>query len=181
MQTQSYYQKAIKFAALKHVEQNQLVPGTNLPYVVHLSNVAMEILMAAQNSPNFEVDFAVQAALLHDTLEDTSTTFEELTEAFGAPIAEGVLALTKNENLPKSERMEDSLNRIRKLQKEIWAVKLADRITNLQMPPQHWDLAKKIGYQKEALLILEELKGGNTFLENRLRLKIAEYEKYLQT
>ena len=181
MQTQSYYQKAIKFAALKHVEQNQLVPGTNLPYVVHLSNVAMEILIAAQNSPNFDIDFSVQVALLHDTLEDTSTTLEELSEVFGATIAEGVLALTKNGDLPKSERMEDSLNRIRKLQKEIWAVKLADRITNLQIPPQHWDTAKKIAYQKEAILILEELKGGNAFLENRLRLKIAEYEKYLQT
>jgi guanosine-3',5'-bis(diphosphate) 3'-pyrophosphohydrolase len=181
MQTQSSYQKAIKFAALKHVEQNQLVPGTNLPYVVHLSNVAMEILMAAQNSTDFNVDFAVQVALLHDTLEDTATTLEELIETFGATIAEGVLALTKNGDLPKSERMGDSLNRIRQQHKEIWAVKLADRITNLQIPPQHWDTAKKIAYQKEALLILEELKGGNAFLENRLRLKIAEYEKYLQT
>lgn len=181
MQTQSSYQKAIKFAALKHEEQNQLVPGTNLPYVVHLSNVAMEILIAAQNSTDINVDFAVQVALLHDTLEDTATTLEELTETFGVSVAEGVLALTKNGDLPKSERMEDSLNRIRKQQKEIWAVKLADRITNLQIPPQHWDTAKKIAYQKEALLILEELKGGNAFLENRLRLKIAEYEKYLQT
>ena len=43
MHTQSFYQKAIKFAAAKHAEQNQTVPGTNLPYVVHLSNVAMEI------------------------------------------------------------------------------------------------------------------------------------------
>ena len=181
MQTQSYYQKAIKFAALKHVEQNQLVPGTNLPYVVHLSNVAMEILMAAQNSPNFDVDFAVQVALLHDTLEDTSTTLEELIAEFGLTIAKGVLALTKNSTLPKSEGMQDSLQRIKKLQKEAWAVKLADRITNLQMPPNHWSNAKKIEYQKEAKLILEELKGGNAFLEDRLRLKIGEYEKYLQT
>ncbi len=181
MQTQSYYQKAIKFAALKHVEQNQLVPGTNLPYVVHLSNVAMEVLIAAQHSPDFDIDFAVQVALLHDTLEDTSTTLEELTEAFGVTIAEGVLALTKNGDLPKSEQMGDSLNRIRKGQKEIWAVKIADRITNLQIPPRHWDTAKKIAYQKEAMRILEELKGGNAFLENRLRLKITEYEKYLQT
>lgn len=181
MQTQSHYQKAIKFATLKHVEQNQLVPGTNLPYVVHLSNVAMEILIAAQHSPDFDIDFAVQVALLHDTLEDTSTTLEELTKVFGVTIAEGVLALTKNGDLPKSERMADSLSRIRKGQKEIWAVKIADRITNLQIPPHHWDTAKKIAYQKEAIRILEELKGGNAFLEDRLRLKITEYEKYLQT
>ncbi|AXE21026.1 bifunctional (p)ppGpp synthetase/guanosine-3',5'-bis(diphosphate) 3'-pyrophosphohydrolase [Runella rosea] len=180
MQTQSYYQKAIKFATLKHLEQNQTVPGTPLPYVVHLSNVAMEILIAAQNSPNFDVDFAIQVALLHDTLEDTTTTLEELSAEFGARIAEAVLALTKNNELPKSEKMTDSLNRIKKLQKETWAVKLADRITNMQMPPSHWSNAKKIDYQKEAIIILEALNGGNIFLENRLRLKIAEYDNYLQ-
>lgn len=42
MHTQSLYQKAIKFAAAKHAEQNQTVPGTNLPNVVHLSNVAIQ-------------------------------------------------------------------------------------------------------------------------------------------
>ncbi|WP_428663982.1 HD domain-containing protein [Runella sp.] len=181
MQTQSLYQKAIKFAALKHLEQDQIVPGSELPYVVHLSNVAMEILLAAQHSANFDLDYAVQVALLHDTLEDTSTTIEELITEFGPMIAEGVLALTKNEALPKPERMPDSLRRIKQLQAETWAVKLADRITNLQTPPSHWDTAKKIEYRNEAVIILEELKGGNTFLEERLRLKITEYEKYIQS
>ena len=77
MQIQSLYQKAIKFAAAKHAAQNQTIPGTNLPYVVHLSNVAMEILIASFHSENFDLGFAVQVALLHDTLEDTSATFAE--------------------------------------------------------------------------------------------------------
>jgi guanosine-3',5'-bis(diphosphate) 3'-pyrophosphohydrolase len=51
--------------------------------------------------------------------------------------------LTKKENLPKGEKMVDSLKRIKDLQKEVWAVKLADRITNLQEPPQSWDNFKK--------------------------------------
>ena len=180
MTTQSVYQKTIKFATSKHLEQNQNVPGTNLPYVVHLSNVAMEIFLAAQNCAGFDLNFAIQLALLHDTVEDTTTTLEELEIEFGKDIAEGVSALTKNDGLSKSEAMTDSLNRIKKLRKEAWAVKLADRITNLQAPPGHWDNAKKAAYLNEAIKISEELKGGNSFLENRLQTKIIEYGKYLE-
>jgi guanosine-3',5'-bis(diphosphate) 3'-pyrophosphohydrolase len=179
MDVQSLYQEAIKFATLKHLEQNQTVPGTNMPYMVHLSNVAMEILMAAQNSTDFNLEFSIQVALLHDTLEDTSTTLQELESKFTYEIAEGVLALTKNEELPKSERMPDSLIRIKKLQKEVWAVKLADRITNLQTPPNDWDNPKKIKYKQEAIEIMQTLKGANSYLEKRLESKIEVYEKYI--
>ena len=180
MHTQSLYQKAIKFAAAKHAEQNQTVPGTNLPYVVHLSNVAMEILMASFNSDNFDTDFAVQVALLHDTLEDTSTTLNELEREFGTDIAKAVEALTKNNSLPKEQQMNDSLKRIKLLSPEVWAVKLADRITNLQPPPLHWDKDRKIRYREEAGLILSELKDGNEFLAKRLEKKIEEYGGYIR-
>src|SRR5688572_18762867 len=112
---QTQYQKAIKFAAKKHADINQLIPGTNLPYVVHLSNVAMEILIAAQKTENFDSEFAIQVALLHDILEDTETTFDEIVNEFGNSIAEAVLALTKNSKIQKERRMDDSLNRIKKL------------------------------------------------------------------
>ena len=175
MQTQSLYQKAIKFAASKHAEQNQTVPGTNLPYVVHLSNVAMEILIASFNTDDFDLGFAVQVALLHDTLEDTSTTFDELETEFGTDIAKAVHALTKNMDLPKEQQMNDSLKRIKLMPLEVWAVKLADRITNLQPPPPHWNKERKISYRQEAGLILHELKEGNEFLAKRLVEKIEEY------
>ena len=106
--------QAIIFAASKHAEKNQKVPGTNLPYVVHISNVTMEILLANQISPDFDLDFAIKLALLHDTLEDTSANFDEISKEFGLEVAQGVMALTKNEELPKSERMFDSLSRIKK-------------------------------------------------------------------
>lgn len=51
---QDIYQKAILFATAKHHNIGQTVPGTNLPYLVHLSNVAMEIIFAAHNSTDFE-------------------------------------------------------------------------------------------------------------------------------
>lgn len=175
---QTLYQKAIKFAAKRHADINQLIPGTNLPYVVHLSNVAMEILVASQNTKEFNTQFAIQVALLHDILEDTTTTFEELSQEFSPEIAEAVLALTKNAEVPKENRMSDSLNRIKKLSKEVWVVKLADRITNLQTPPQLWGVEKIKEYQKEAVQISNALKGSNDFLEKRLQEKIIAYLEY---
>jgi guanosine-3',5'-bis(diphosphate) 3'-pyrophosphohydrolase len=177
METQTLYQKAIKFATAKHLEQKQVVPGTELPYVVHLSNVAMEILVAGSQTDPFDLGFAVQVALLHDTLEDTATTFEELAFRFGYAIAEAVSALSKDAELPKAQQMADSLLRIKKLRPEVSAVKLADRITNLQRPPQHWDQAKIKRYLEEAGQILAALREGNAYLARRLEGKIMEYAK----
>ncbi|KAF0128479.1 MAG: metal dependent phosphohydrolase [Bacteroidetes bacterium] len=181
METQTIYQETIKFAGHKHAEMNQLVPGTKLPYVVHLSNVAMEVYVAFQNSfdEKFDLNYALQLALLHDTIEDTHTTFEEIEHLFGIDVANGVAALTKNDLLPKDKKMEDSLNRIKALQKEVWLVKLADRITNLQKPPQHWTKEKIEIYRNEAVEILTELEGGNSYLELRLKNQISNFEQYI--
>jgi guanosine-3',5'-bis(diphosphate) 3'-pyrophosphohydrolase len=178
---QSKYQKAIKFAAKRHTDKNQVIPGTTLPYVVHLSNVAMEVLIAAANTEKFDSGFAVQVALLHDVLEDTDTDFDEIANEFGKEIAQAVLALTKDSKIPKENRMDDSLNRIKQLQKEVWAVKLADRITNLQTPPAHWSVEKITEYWKQAVLICNSLKDGNEYLENRLLQKISGYSEYCVT
>lgn len=179
METQTLYQEAIVFATTKHLEKEQIVPGTNLPYVVHLSNVAMEVIIAAINSENFNLNFAVQVALLHDIIEDTSTKLEELENKFGIDIAQAVLALTKNKDLAKEHQMMDCLSRIRNMQPEVWAVKLADRITNLQSPPPHWNKQKRIEYQDESKTILTELNSGNIFLAKRLEGKIVDYKKYI--
>src|SRR5262245_12486010 len=93
MAQQDKYQIAIKFSAEKHGTQK--VPGTSLSYVVHLSNVAMEIIVASNHTPGFDLELAVQVALLHDTIEDTATTYDEVKDKFGAPVADGVSALTK--------------------------------------------------------------------------------------
>ncbi len=98
MDVQDYYQKAINFAGMKHADQN--IPGSNTSYMVHLSNVAMEIILSSQHGPDcyqeeFDCEFAVQVALLHDLLEDTSTTFDEIKEVFGENIARAVLPYQK--------------------------------------------------------------------------------------
>lgn len=177
MELQNNYQKAIAFAAEKHKDQK--LPGTQSSYLVHLSNVTMETIIAAQHTTRFNLEFAVQVALLHDVLEDTATTLEELQAEFGIKVAEAVLALSKNEALDPETRIPDSLQRIKLQPKEIWAIKLADRISNMQKPPTHWDQFKIIAYQKMAQLILSELKGGNLYLEKRLEVKIKAYDQYL--
>ncbi|MEL4457307.1 HD domain-containing protein [Lutimonas vermicola] len=179
MELQSLYQKAIAFAGEKH--RDQKVPGTQSSYLLHLSNVAMETMIAARHTDHFDLGFAVQVALLHDVLEDTNTTFDELQAAFGKKIADAVLALSKNEALEPEAQIPDSLERIKLQPKEVWAVKLADRTSNMQPPPAHWDNNKRIGYLLMACVILSMLKGGNHYLEKRLEEKILAYEQYIET
>lgn len=61
----------------------------------------MEILVAASHTKDFNTEFAIQMALLHDILGDTLVTFEELVNEFGTDIAMSVLALTKRDFLTK--------------------------------------------------------------------------------
>lgn len=161
------YLAAIAFAADHHGKQ--LVPGGERPYVVHLASVAMEVIAAGGD------DLAVQCALLHDTIEDAGVTHAALAERFGAAVADGVLALTKDESLPKAERMADSLRRIRDQPPPIAMVKLADRITNLQPAPAHWSVEKRTAYRAEAVEIADALAGVNAILDARIRSKIANY------
>ncbi|MBW1296296.1 HD domain-containing protein [Aquimarina litoralis] len=177
--TQEIYQKAIKFAGEKH--KNQKVPGTEANYLLHISNVAMEVMIAHKTTNDFDINYAIQLALLHDTLEDTDTKFSELAEKFGENVALGVQALTKKENLAsKKEKMIDSLHRINQLEKEVGIVKLADRITNLQEPPKHWKKDKIQYYLEEAKLIGKILDNKNQYLTSRLQTKITEYQKYAE-
>jgi len=105
-------------------------------------------------------------------------TYNDLESTFGKEIADGVQALTKNKKLPKEARLKDSLNRIIQQPKEIWMVKMADRITNLQQPPTHWSKEKIKNYYEEAVLIHSTLKNENVILATRLENKIADYRKY---
>ena len=175
---QDVYQTVAKFVAEKHADQQ--VKGSNANYMLHLSNVAMEIMLAYQENPNFDVSRAIKIALLHDTIEDTNTTFEEIASLFGNEIAKGVQALTKDKSLPKEKQMKDSLQRIKTCSKETKLVKIADRITNLQKPSKDWDNEKRRTYREQAHLIYDELHGEHSFLDNRLKDKIENYKNYIE-
>jgi guanosine-3',5'-bis(diphosphate) 3'-pyrophosphohydrolase len=174
---QESYNKAIAFAAAKHA--GQVLPGTTLPYLIHVISVTMEVLVAGHHTFAFELPFAVKVALLHDTLEDTATSYNELAAEFGEPVAGAVLALTKFSNLPKEEQIADSLKRIQLQPKEVWSVKLADRIANLQAPPLDWDYKKRLKYQNDAQMIWDELHSGNEYLARRLKTKIIDYQQFV--
>ena len=169
---QTIYQKTIAFAAIHHGQQKM---PNGLPYIVHLSNVVMEVFMAHKQKPDFNLKLAIQLALLHDVLEDTALSFKALKANFGNVVAEGVLALTKDSALDKKDQMDDSLNRILNLGREVAIVKICDRITNLQKPPMKWDNAKIKKYHLQALKIADKLQGKNEYLDKRIQEKILNY------
>ncbi|NOQ62958.1 MAG: HD domain-containing protein [Methyloprofundus sp.] len=176
---QDSYLKAWNYAC--YIHNGQYLPSSDIPYINHIGLVAMEAAAAIANTPDTQQpDLLISCALLHDAIEDTATTYTEIQENFGTAIAEGVLALSKNKALPtKAEQMQDSLERIKQQPKEIWMVKLCDRITNLQPPPAHWNQAKSFAYQEEARLILEQLGESSEFLSARLSMKIHSYSQYV--
>jgi len=172
--SQEYYIKAYNFAIEAHKAQK--VPGSDLPYIVHLTFVSMEIMTALSVEIDLNGDLATQCALLHDTIEDAGISYDTLEDIFGIKVADGVNALSKNEAIKsKKDQMIDSLERIKKQPKEVWMVKLADRITNLQPPPLYWDQKKISNYKHEAILIYDNLKDASKFLADRLKRKIDNY------
>lgn len=154
--------------------------GEQVEYLNHIGSVTFEILNAINNEKGMNGDLAIKCAILHDSIEDTEKSFEEVKSIFGDEVANGVMALTKNEELDGKEKMMlDSLSRIKQQPKEVWAVKIADRICNLYAPPYYWTNEKKIKYRKEAQLIYNHLKDGNKYLADRLERKINDYDKFL--
>ena len=179
MNIQTIYQNAFFFAAQKHQRAKNWIKGTeDVPYAVHLGNVAMEIIFAHHQAPTFDLGFAIQLALLHDVLEDTPCQQEELQEKFGTAVAEGVIALTKDKSIEKNLRMADSLERILSSPAEVGMVKLADRITNLQPPPSPWTKEKIRAYYTDAELIFNTLGHLNAALSERMKDQMAFYQSF---
>lgn len=160
--------------------------GLAPPYVVHVVSVTAEVIAVLPTS--IDADLAVACALLHDTVEDTAESHAEkaalgddIEQAFGRDVRDGVWALSKFKTLAdgtvldKPAQIADSLRRIREQPHAVWAVKLADRITNLAPPPSKWDRAKCERYQAEAQQILDTLGAGCPPLADRLRARIEAY------
>ncbi|HPE59008.1 MAG: bifunctional (p)ppGpp synthetase/guanosine-3',5'-bis(diphosphate) 3'-pyrophosphohydrolase [Thiothrix sp.] len=181
--TQQAYQKAWQYAAAAHAGQTYSSPcqGVTLPYITHIAGVTLEVIRAMEDGDVYDGDLAIQCALLHDTIEDTSSTWQEVADLFGTAVADGVSALSKSPAIAsKQGRMADSLERIRQQPREVWMVKLADRINNLSEPPCHWGDAKRRAYRQEARLILNRLGVAHTGLAQRLQARITDYERYLE-
>lgn len=170
--TQDAYLRALHFAARAHGEQKT---PTGLPYLAHVTSVAMEVIAGLRAEPGHDEDLAITCALLHDVVEDTAVPLAEIEAAFGSRVAAGVAALTKDSKLDKPLAMRGSLDRIVAAPVEIALVKLADRITNLAPPPAHWSATKIAAYRAEAQLILDRLGSASEALATRLAQRIAAY------
>ena len=109
------------------------------------------------------------AAMLHDTIEDTDTTEEELIAAFGRKIAAIVMEVTDDKNLPKLERKRLQVEHAHSISHDAKLVKLADKIANLRdilnSPPQDWDEARKKEYFQWASDVVRGLRGSSAKLE----------------
>lgn len=167
------YLRAARFAAAAH--HGQKMPGSELPYFLHVAQVAAEVMAALAVEPAARPDLALACALLHDVVEDTKTTRADIEAAFGPDVAAGVSALSKDPALPKDQAMADSLRRIRDQPHEVWRVKLADRIVNLEPPPHYWKPDKIEAYRAEAGRIADALGDASPYLLARLRARIAGY------
>jgi GTP diphosphokinase / guanosine-3',5'-bis(diphosphate) 3'-diphosphatase len=156
--------KALAFAAHKHRDQRRKDPAAS-PYINHpiaLANVLV-------NEGGVTDEEILAAALLHDTVEDTATTPEELQELFGPRIARIVAEVTDDKALPKAERKRLQVEHAAQLSPEARLVKLADKICNLrdvaERPPASWDLARRREYFDWAKSVIDGLRGHHPRLE----------------
>ena len=164
---------ALQFAAHKHRDQRRKDPQAS-PYINHPIALA-DVLVNEAGVTDTEV---LCAALLHDTVEDTDTTHEELVDAFGSRIARIVAEVTDDAALPKAERKRRQIEHAPHLSREAKLVKLADKIVNLrdvaERPPAKWDLQRRREYFEWAKAVIDGLRGTDARLEAAFD---AAYEK----
>ncbi len=156
--------KAIAFAAEKHRHQRRKDPEAS-PYINHPIDLA-NVLVREGRVRDTTV---LIAAILHDTLEDTETTPEELAREFGGEIRDLVLEVTDNKRLKKRKRKELQVKHGPHLTRRARLVKLADKICNLRdvatNPPARWPLKRQIEYFDWAKAVIDNLRGTHPRLE----------------
>ena len=165
--------KAIDFAAGKHRDQRRKdVEAT--PYINHPIDLA-SLLVEEAGVTDVTV---IIAAILHDTLEDTETTLEELETVFGPEVARIVMEVSDDKTLPKGVRKRLQVTHATNNSREAKLVKLADKICNLrdmvEHPPAHWPLERKQEYYDWAKEVIDQMRGTNEGLE---ALFDIEYQK----
>ena len=156
--------KAANFAAFKHRNQRRKDADAS-PYINH----PLALANVLSNEAGITDSVVICAALLHDTIEDTETTLEELQAGFGKVIASVVLAVTDDKALPKAERKRLQIVHAKTASRRARLVKLADKICNLRdiasNPPEKWKLRRKRKYFDWAKEVIDGLRGTHRKLE----------------
>jgi guanosine-3',5'-bis(diphosphate) 3'-pyrophosphohydrolase len=147
---------AIAFAAAKHRNQRRKDAEAS-PYINHPLQLA-HVLATEGGVSDLKT---LMAAVLHDTVEDTETTYEELVTHFGRRVADVVMEVTDDKMLPKVERKRRQVEHAPHVSKRAALVKLADKICNLRdvanNPPTGWPLTRKQNYFDWAKAVVDGL------------------------
>ncbi len=156
--------RAVAFAAEKHKNQRRKDADAT-PYVNH--PIALANVLKQEGGVD---DVAVLvAAILHDTIEDTQTTADELRAIFGEDVTSIVLEVTDDKSLPKAERKQLQIEHAAHASPKAKLVKLADKICNLRdiaaSPPADWSADRKKDYFDWAKQVVEGCRGANVRLE----------------
>jgi guanosine-3',5'-bis(diphosphate) 3'-pyrophosphohydrolase len=156
--------RAAQFSAQKHKDQRRKdVKAT--PYINHPINLA-EVL---HTDGGVHDPIVIAAALLHDTIEDTETTYDELRGAFGAAVADVVIEVTDVKFLSRESRKRLQVAKAGRSSERARQVKVADKICNLRdilaSPPAGWSLARRQKYFDWAKEVVDQARGVNSRLE----------------
>ena len=164
--------EALRFAAHKHRFQRRKDPG-DPAYINHPIQVAELIARVGRVS-----DLAtLQAAFLHDTVEDTDTSFEELEEKFGDAVASLVEEVSDDKSLPKEERKQLQIEHAPHLSPKAKHIKIADKISNIiaitHSPPEGWSKERRVEYLDWSERVVAGCRGGDEGL-------VAHYDEMLR-
>ncbi len=166
MDTSSLILRAASFAADRHRDQRRKgIEET--PYINHPFAVACA-LCDEGGVTDAEL---LAAALLHDTVEDTATTHEELHRVFGQRIAGIVAEVTDDKRLAKAERKRLQLDNAALVSREAQQLKIADKLCNLRdilsSPPADWPLFRKRQYFDWAKAVVDRVRESNPRLAEK--------------
>lgn len=147
---------AISFAAAKHSKQRRKDVDAS-PYINHPLQLAN--VLATEGGVS-EVE-TLMAAVLHDTIEDTETSYNELVQMFGVTVADVVQEVTDDKHLNPSVRKQRQVEHAPHLSQRAALVKLADKTCNLRdiasSPPANWSLERKQEYFDWAKRVVDRL------------------------
>lgn len=156
---------AAVFAAEKH-RSCRRKDADATPYINHPLRVA-QILTESE----IDDTDVLAAALLHDTIEDTKTTYEELVERFGPAVASLVAEVTDDKSLEKRERKDLQVQSAPHKSDGAKLIKLADKASNLEdlidRPPA-WPAERIAEYRRWAGLVADGCRGVNVALDQRI-------------
>lgn len=156
--------EAAAFAADRHRMQRRKDANAS-PYINH--PLALAHILSREGKVSDPV--VLCAALLHDTVEDTETTLEELEERFGAEVAATVAEVTNDPSLPKAEQKRLQVAKAASKSRAAKLVKLADKISNLrdiaETPPVGWSAERRVEYYHWSRDVVAGLRGVSPALE----------------